>query len=89
MTYKLLTYLQQVVEARQRFDEHVAALVAELVATGSEEVERLIEVEVEMSAATSSNTSSNHALQILRVSFFAWLSINIVYLISAVSALCF
>ena len=42
--------LDVVVETRERFNEHVAALVGELVTTGCEEVQRLVEIKVEMSA---------------------------------------
>ena len=38
--------LEHVVESRERLDEHVGALVGELVASGGEQVERLVQVEV-------------------------------------------
>ena len=38
--------LEEVVESGERLDEHVAALVGELIASGREEVQRLVEVKV-------------------------------------------
>lgn len=40
--------LQITVQSRQRLDEHVGPLVGELVATRGEQVERLLEIEVEV-----------------------------------------
>lgn len=47
--------LEAVVEARERLDEHVHALVAVLVATSSEEVERLVEVKVVVAVEVASD----------------------------------
>ena len=43
------TDLDVVVETRQCLDEHVSAFVCELVTTGREEVQRLVEIKVKMS----------------------------------------
>jgi len=63
--YKLFTFsdsqmrpacqadLDIVVETCQRFNEHVATFVGKLIATRREEVQRLVEIKVKMSAITT------------------------------------
>jgi len=46
--------LDIVVETRQRLDEHVGSFVGELVASGGEKVQRLIEIEIQMPKMTES-----------------------------------
>ena len=46
--YNSLKYLEVVVEPRERLDENVGSFVAELITTGNEEIERLVQVKVKV-----------------------------------------
>lgn len=66
-----LLVFQQVIEAGQRFDEHVGALVAELVAAGDEQVQRFVQIEIEVAVEVAAHKLVDlllgHGVQILEL----------------------
>lgn len=65
------THLQEVIQSRQRLDENVSAFVAKLIATGDEEIQSLVQVEVEVPVKVAANKLVNlllrHGVKVLEL----------------------